>query len=71
MVPVFVILPPLAVVKKRFVVEAVVANIFVEVLLVVVLFTPVKFWKVEEPFATIFDAERVPVKVSLPPFAVV
>jgi len=41
--------PPEAVVKNRLVVEAVVAKRLVEVLLVVVEFTPVKFWRVDEP----------------------
>ncbi len=53
--------PPEAVVKKRFVVEAVVAKRLVEVLLVVVLFTPVKFWRVVEPVTRRFDAVKRPV----------
>ena len=40
---------PVAVVKKRLVVLAVVAKKLVEVAFVVVLFRPVKFWRVVEP----------------------
>ena len=41
--------PPVPVVKKRLVEEAVPVKKFVDVELVVVLFTPVKFWNVDEP----------------------
>jgi hypothetical protein len=47
--PVDVRLPPLAPVKKRFVVEPVVVKKFVLVLFVVVDWSPVKFWRVVEP----------------------
>ncbi len=50
----------------RFVVEAVVAKIFVEVLFVVVLFTPVKFWKVEDAFARRLPNVPRPAAVSVP-----
>ena len=63
--------PPEAVVKKRFVVDAVVAKKLVEVLFEVVELTPVKFCRVDEPVTRRFDAERVPERVSFPPREVV
>ena len=70
--PVRVSDPPFPVVKKRFVVDAVVVKSVVEVALVVVLFNPVKFWRVEEPVRRILAKvvvllnELVPVKELLP-----
>src|ERR1035437_8809714 len=66
----------LALVAKKLVVVALPAMSedeyrFVEVELVVVLLRPVKFCSVDEPFAWIFVAVNFPVKVSLPPLAVV
>jgi len=60
---------PVPLVKKRLVVEAVVVKKLVEVLLVVVEFNPVKFWRVVEPVCKVFEKVvwpavtlRVPVK---------
>ena len=59
--------PPFAVVKKRLVDDATDAKKLVVVAADPVAFTKVKFWRVEEPVAAMFAAERVPVRVSLPP----
>ena len=63
--------PPDAVVKKRFVVDAVVEKSEVEVLFVVVLFTPVKFWRVVEPVTRRLLAVKRPVDVIEPKVAAV
>ena len=47
-------LPTLKTVAKRFVLEAVVAKIEVDVAFVVVELRPVKFWRVEEPLTKRF-----------------
>jgi hypothetical protein len=59
--PVDVKSPPLPVVKKRLVVEAVVANRFVVVALDEVELTAVKFWRVVEPETV--RAPSVPIEV--------
>jgi hypothetical protein len=58
-------------VKKRFVVEPVVAKKLVEVELVVVELFPVKFWKVEEPRVRMLAKVPMPLEVIDPPFALV
>jgi hypothetical protein len=63
--------PRFELVENRFVDEAVVAKKFVVVAEVPVAVVKVKDWRVEEPLATMFCAVRVPVRVCVPPFAVV
>ena len=53
-------------VVKRLVLDAVVAKILVEVELVVVLFTPVKFWKVEDAVARRLPKLPWPAAVIVP-----
>ena len=57
--------------KKRLVLDAVVAKEVVVVALVEVEFSAVKFWRVEEPVAVMFAAVREPVRVRFAPFPVV
>jgi hypothetical protein len=57
--------------ERRFVLEAVVAKKFVVVADVPVAVVKVKDWRVEEALATMFCAVRVPVRVCVPPLAVV
>jgi len=52
--------------RKRFVVLAVFAKSVVVVAFVVVLFTPVKFWKVEDAFARRLPNVPRPAAVSVP-----
>jgi len=60
--------PPFAPVKKRFVLDAVVAKRLVVVAFVVVELSPVKFWRVEEPVTRRFESvERPPVAVRVVP----
>ena len=63
--------PPEAVVKKRFVVDAVVAKKLVEVLFEVVELTPVKFWRVVEPVTRRLLAVKRPVDEIEPKVAAV
>ena len=64
-------LPPVAVVKKRFVVEPVVAKKLVVVAFVLVLFCAVKFWRVDDPRVRMFANVPTPVEVIDPPLALV
>ena len=57
--------PKEAAVAKRFVDDATEEKRLVEVAWVVVAFTPVKFWSVEEAVARRLSACRVPVAVML------
>ena len=68
--------PPFPVAKKRLVDDAVVpvrfvAKKLVEVELVVVLLSPVKFWKVDDAVARRLVVVRVPVRVRFPPVPIV
>ena len=60
-----VVLPSVALVAKRLVLEAVLVKKLVEVLLVVVEVSPVKFWSVLEPFERSVAAVTAP-SVALP-----
>jgi hypothetical protein len=60
------VVPKVANVEKRLVLDAVVAKKFVEVALVVVLFSAVKFWRVDEPSESNVPKLPNPVKYPLP-----
>ncbi len=64
--PVEVKLPVLNIWANRFVDDAVVLNMVVEVEFVVVAFNPVKFCKVEEPNESMLEKMPSPVEVRLP-----
>ena len=63
--------PMLPFVEKRLVEEAVVEKRLVVVAFEVVALRAVKFWRVVDPLARRLRAVRRPVRVSLPPLAVV
>jgi hypothetical protein len=70
LLPVQVVRPkPLMFVPNKFVVDAVVANIFVVVAEVPVAFAKVRSWKVEEPVRRRFGKVAAPERVKLPPLA--
>ena len=62
---------PFPAVKKRLVLDAVVAKNEVEVAFVEVEFPAVKFWRVDEPVERMLPNDPRPVAVSVPTFAVV